>query len=77
MWSKRRILCVCLLTSTALAPALVSQSSSSAAEAHSDQDNRPSKAWALCQKLSRKQVQAKPSADNAQNDPRRGSLCAL
>ena len=74
MWSKLPILCVRLLSSTALAVA--SQSSSFAAETPSDQDNRPSKAWALCQKLSRKQVQANPSANNAQNGPRRSSLCA-
>jgi hypothetical protein len=79
MWSRRPILGVCLLPSTALAPAMAGQSSSSATEAPSDQDNQPqpSKAWELCKKVSPKQVQANPSANNAQNSPRRRSLCAL
>jgi hypothetical protein len=79
MWSKRPILCVCLLSSTALALAMAGQSSSPATEAPSDQDNQPqpSKAWELCKKLSLKQVQANPIANNAQNGARRRSLCAL
>jgi hypothetical protein len=79
MWSKRPILCVCLLKSTAHALVMAGQSSSSATETPSEQDNQPqpSKAWALCKKLSRKQVQTNPSANNAQGGPCRRSLCAV
>jgi len=79
MWSKRPILCVCLLSSTALALAMAGQSYSPATKAPSDQDNQrqPCKAWELCKKLSLKQVQANPIANNAQNGAPRRSLCAL
>ena len=79
MWSRRRMLFVCLLISTALAPAMAGQSSSSAIEAPSDRDNQPqpSKAWELCKRLSLKRVQTNSTANNAQNGHRRSSLCAL
>ncbi len=79
MWSKRPILCVCLLSSTALALAMAGQSYGPGAKAPSDQDNQrqPCKAWELCKKLSLKQVQANPIANNAQNGAPRRSLCAL
>jgi hypothetical protein len=79
MWSKRPILQVSLRTSTALAPAMAGQSSSTGTEAPSDHKNHPQRfnAWALCKKLSLKQVQANPTANNAQDGLFRRSLCAL
>ena len=77
MWSKLPILCVCQLSSTALAVA--GQSSTFTTETPSDQDDQPqpSKAWELCKRLSLKRVQTNSTANNAQNGHRRSSLCAL
>jgi hypothetical protein len=83
MWSKRRILCVCPLTCTALALATagqsLGQSFNKVTEAPSVHNNQtqPSSAWALCKKLSLTRVQANPSAYDIRDDLFRRSQCAL
>ena len=83
MWSKRVMLCVCLLAGLTIALAMASQStgqnSSTATEASSGRDNQtqPSNTWALSKMLSLRQVQANPNTCNVQDDPCRRSLCAL
>jgi len=79
MWSKRPILCVCLLSSTALALAMAGQSYSPATKAPFGPGQSTSTVQGLgtLQKALTEQVQANPIANNAQNGAPRRSLCAL
>jgi hypothetical protein len=83
MWSKGPILDVCLFTSIApalaMAGRLAGQSSSTATEAPSDQENQAQRStvWTHNKKLSLRQAQANPSRYSVRDDPCRRSLCAL
>jgi hypothetical protein len=84
IWSKGRILDVCLFTSIALALAmagrLAGQTSSTATEAPSDHDKQAQRSTiggAHYKKLLLRQAQANPSRYSVRDDPCRRSLCEL